>query len=75
MPGHGGEVQLTDAIRRLVSEGRPVYCVPLKPNETRYDIGNPETYFKAFIDFALADEECGDVVREYTRELLNGYTT
>ncbi len=73
LPGHGGEVQLTDAIRRLVSEGHPVHCVPLKPNETRYDIGNPETYFKAFLDFALADSECGESVREYARALLKGY--
>jgi len=73
LPGHGGEVQLTDAIRRLVGEGEPVHCVPLKPNETRYDIGNPETYFRAFIDFALADPECGERIRNYTRELLDSY--
>ena len=70
LPGHGGEVQLTDAIRRLVREGEPVYCVPLKPYETRYDIGNPESYFKAFIDFALADESCGSVIREHAKMLL-----
>jgi UTP--glucose-1-phosphate uridylyltransferase len=73
MPGHGGEVQLTDAIRRLVREGRPVMCVPLKPCETRYDIGNPETYFRAFVDFAFADEGCGEKIRKYATELLKKY--
>ena len=73
LPGHGGEVQLTDAIRGLVRSDRPVYCVPLKPNETRYDIGNPETYFKAFIDFAFADRGVGAMVREYAAEMLQEY--
>ena len=70
LPGHGGEVQLTDAIRRLVREGEPVFCVPLKPYETRYDIGNPESYFKAFIDFAFADTSCGEKIRNHAKKLL-----
>jgi UTP--glucose-1-phosphate uridylyltransferase len=73
VPGHGGELQLTDAIRHLVRQGRPVYCVPLEPAETRYDIGNPETYFKAFIDFAFADSTCGEKVRSYAQKLLHEY--
>lgn len=73
LPGHGGELQLTDAIRHLVREGKPVYCVPLKPTETRYDIGNPETYFKAFIDFAFSDPQCGEKVRSHAHRLLHLY--
>ena len=48
-PGVGGEIQLTDAIRRLLSE-KPVYgyCYP----GTRHDIGNPAGYFKALQAFA-----------------------
>jgi UTP--glucose-1-phosphate uridylyltransferase len=43
-PGHGGEIQLTDAIRRLL-EVKPVfgYVYPGK----RQDIGNPAGYFAA----------------------------
>ena len=43
-PGHGGEIQLTDAIRRLLAT-KPVhgYVYPGK----RQDIGNPQGYFKA----------------------------
>jgi len=73
LPGHGGEVQLTDAIRQLVRAGKPVYCVPLNANETRYDIGNPESYFKAFVDFAFADPACGASVRSHARRLLQQY--
>ena len=72
-PGHGGEIQLTDAIRRLVREGKPVWCVPLEPHETRFDIGNPETYFKAFLDFAFGDRVVGSKVRAFARDLLDKY--
>ena len=51
-----GELQLTDAIRLLIQWGRPVYAWRLRPGERRYDIGNFESYFRAFVDFALADE-------------------
>lgn len=47
-PGHGGEIQLTDAIRRLLKE-KPVfgYVYPGK----RQDIGNPAGYFAALEAF------------------------
>lgn len=50
-----------------------MYCVPLRPNETRYDIGNPESYFKAFVDFAFDDPQCGARLRTYARGLLERY--
>lgn len=43
-PGKGGEIQLTDAIRRMLGE-HPVYgCVY---SGARQDVGDPEGYFKA----------------------------
>lgn len=42
-PGHGGEIQLTDAIRRLIPEN-PVYGY-VYPGR-RHDIGNPDGYFE-----------------------------
>ncbi len=43
-PGKGGEIQLTDAIRRMLAD-HPVYgCVYAG---ARQDIGDPEGYFKA----------------------------
>jgi len=46
-PDKTGEVQLTDAIRLLVHEGRPVYAVRLGEDEKRVDIGTPEGYWRA----------------------------
>lgn len=69
-PGVNGEVWLTDAIRILIKQGHTVRCVRLKPDETRYDIGNPESYFKAFVDFALADPRYGYLIRQYIQKRL-----
>jgi UTP--glucose-1-phosphate uridylyltransferase len=68
-PGKGGEIQLTDAIRLLIQEGETVYGVRLSEGERRYDIGNFEAYFRAFVEFALADEKHGDSLREYIMSL------
>ena len=64
-PATENEVGVTDAIRTLIREGGKVCCVPLTDGETRYDIGNHESYFKAFIDYALADPDCGEEIRNY----------
>lgn len=48
LPGHGGEIQLTDAIRRLLGR-KPVYGY-VYPGK-RQDIGNPQGYFKALESF------------------------
>lgn len=71
-PGKGGEIQLTDAVRLLLQEGANVYGISLGPNEQRYDIGNFEAYFRAFIDFALADERYGASVRSHLEEIVLG---
>lgn len=68
-PATDGELGITDAIRGLIQSGHTVRCVSLKPTETRYDIGNHESYYKAFIDFALQDPNCGDAVRAYLKTL------
>jgi UTP--glucose-1-phosphate uridylyltransferase len=70
-PGKGGEIQLTDAIKILLEDGETVYGVRLKEDEHRYDIGNFESYFRAFTEFALADEKYGSAVRDYIAS-LNG---
>ncbi len=54
-PGKGGEIQLTDAIRILLEQGRKIAGLCLGENEKRYDIGNFESYFEAFIEFALVE--------------------
>ncbi|MBV7329680.1 UTP--glucose-1-phosphate uridylyltransferase [Chloroflexi bacterium TSY] len=68
-PGSGGELQLTDAIRLVIQGGGKVYGVCLSQNEQRYDIGNFDSYFRSFVEFALADEKHGATLRQYLREL------
>jgi len=46
-PGKGGELQLTDAIQKLIDEGRRVEAVKLRHDDIRLDIGTPETYWEA----------------------------
>ena len=65
-----GELQLTDAIRLLLKWGHKVYGVRFTNGAKRYDIGNFESYFKTFVDFALRDEEFGDVLRAHLKERL-----
>lgn len=67
--GKGNEIQLTDAIKLMIQEGEKVYGVCLGPEERRYDIGNFESYFRAFVEFALADEKYGASLREYLATL------
>ena len=61
----GEEIGVTEAIQGLIRREKPVRCVRLLPDETRYDIGSHASYYRAFIDFALQDPECGDRIREY----------
>jgi len=69
-PGKGGEIQLTDAIRSLIHRGGKVLGVRLSADEQRYDIGNFESYYAAFVEFALADEKYGPGLREFLKTLL-----
>jgi UTP--glucose-1-phosphate uridylyltransferase len=68
--GKGGEIQLTDAIRSLIHRGGKVLGVRLAADERRYDIGNFESYYAAFVEFALADEKYGPGLREFLRTML-----
>ncbi len=66
-PDRNGELQLTDSIRLLLHLGHQVRAVRLRPGQRRYDIGNFESYFRAFVDFALADEKYGYMMRQYLK--------
>jgi UTP--glucose-1-phosphate uridylyltransferase len=45
--GFGGELQLTDAIQRLIDGKSRVYAYLLGPEDFRLDIGTPETWWEA----------------------------
>jgi len=70
-PGKGDEIQLTDAIRALIADGRKALGVRLTKQESRFDIGNYESYFLAFAEFALDDPQYGPALREHLRKLLD----
>ena len=68
-PGKGGEIQLTDAIQQVLSAGGKGIGLRLKEGERRFDIGNFESYFRAFTEFALADPKYGDSLSRYIKSL------
>jgi UTP--glucose-1-phosphate uridylyltransferase len=67
-PGAGGELQLTDAIAMLISEGHPVHVVVHRGG--RHDLGNPGGFLRAAVDFALQHPEYGPDLREWLRERI-----
>ena len=69
--GKGGEIQLTDAIRTVIRGGGRAFGVRLPPGERRYDIGNFEAYFEAFVEFALADPKYGDGLKRHLLSMLD----
>jgi UTP--glucose-1-phosphate uridylyltransferase len=70
-PGKGGEIQLTDAVRALIRQGGKVFGMGLAPGERRFDIGNFESYFRAFIEFALSDPRYGPELCAHVRALVD----
>jgi UTP--glucose-1-phosphate uridylyltransferase len=66
-PGKNGEIQLTDAMRRLVRE-RAMYG--LRFRGTRYDIGNKLDFVKTNVVYALKRPEMAADLRTFLREQL-----
>ena len=64
--GTGNEIQLTDAIRRMLSE-ETVFAYDFEGE--RYDIGDKFGYVKAIIDFALKNPELKDKTKDYINKL------
>jgi len=63
-PGKGGEIQLTDALRIMLDDGKTLIGLRMRAGECRHDIGNFESYFRSFLHFALADPEHGAELRK-----------
>lgn len=68
-PGRGGEIQLTDAMMRLVRQ-RAAYGVLLKGE--RYDIGNKLDFLKTNLAFGLARPDIGRDLREFIKKTAAG---
>ena len=64
--GAGGEIQLTDAIARLMTKER-VYAYQYSGK--RYDCGSKEGFLEATVELALQHPEMGASFRSYLKSL------
>lgn len=65
-PGHGGEIQLTDALLAL-SKKRPMYAYEFEG--TRFDAGDKLGYLKAIIAFGLRHTELGTAFKAHLKKV------
>ena len=65
-PGAGGEIQLTDALKRL-SKNEAMYAYTFKGH--RYDVGTKIGFLQANIEFALRNPEIADDLKKYLAAL------
>ena len=65
-PGHGGEIQLTDALLAL-SKRREMYAYEFVG--TRFDAGDKFGYLKAIIAYAMRHNDLGEPFKAYLKEI------
>lgn len=68
-PGHGGEIQLTDALLAL-SNQRGMYAYEFEGK--RYDAGDKLGYLKAIVDFALRHPDLGQPFGDHLQKVCKG---
>ena len=66
-PGKGGEIQLTDAILRLLNH-REIFAYDFEGH--RFDLGNRAGFVKATISFALQREDLKNEIKKYLKEIV-----
>jgi UTP--glucose-1-phosphate uridylyltransferase len=66
VPGAGGEIQLTDGLRRLLAT-EPIYGYVFEGK--RYDAGDKLGFLKATVEIALQRPDLGGEFRKYLRSL------
>lgn len=65
-PGSGGEIQLTDALRRLLKQ-EPVYGLEFEGR--RHDAGSKQGFLQATVEMALKRPDLATEFRKYLRSL------
>lgn len=70
-PGKGGELQLTDAIDLLISEGHPVHVVVHEG--IRHDLGNPAGFIPASVEFGLRHPKYGPALFKDLEAIMEKY--
>lgn len=66
--GAGGELQLTDAIAKELTEGRDVFGYRFQGQ--RFDCGSKAGYLQAMVSFALARDDLRDEFSAYLQEIV-----
>jgi len=69
-PGAGGEIQLTDAMLRLVRDGIPAHGVVFRGR--RYDTGEPLGYVRAVVELAARHPRLGAPFTAWLRDYVSG---
>ncbi len=70
-PGRGGEIQLTDALKKL-AEREPVFAYEFEGR--RYDSGDKQGFLEATVDFALKRPELRDQFLRYLMKTVGRET-
>lgn len=65
-PGKGGEIQLTDAIKKLIGPQK-IFAYDFEGE--RYDVGDKFGFIKATLDFALRRDDLKDKVLQYIKTI------
>ena len=65
-PGHGGEIQLTDALQAL-GKRRDMYAYEF--NGTRFDAGDKMGYLKAILAYGMIHNKLGAELKAHIKEL------
>lgn len=72
VPGKGGEIQLTDALKELMGV-EAMYAYDFIGD--RYDVGNKLGFLEATVEFALKREDLKDEFLSYLKSVVNRYET
>lgn len=67
-PGSGGEIQLTDAMAALLTDGTPVHGIIYRGH--RYDTGMPLGYLQAVVEIAVKRPDLGAEFRQWLEEFV-----
>jgi len=69
-PGRGGEIQITDALRRQTLAGEPMHGVVFRGR--RYDTGDKADYLKAVVRLACDRPDLGPEFRQWLEDFVAG---
>ena len=67
-PGSGGEIQLTDAMAQLLTDGTPVHAIIYRGH--RYDTGMPLGYLQAVVQLAVKRPDLGAEFRAWLTDFV-----